>query len=420
MQWPACVGDMTCICCCYDLQELIQWPACVGIMTCMCWRYNVLMVYGQSTSIVYWYSTDTYGHRSLRLCEYRNHHPVASLFPAVRADRMRGGRNKFGPMYKRDRAIRQQVRRQQQHQQLYDHLPCDSDLHDTPTITELTGIDLMPIDSTPPDIKPDITLLNLMNETHDDSDTLASMHGVQSSVIIPPSSYGSVSHNQSISEDATSPLLSSHHMPLQQHSFHPRLELPSAVDTQLLPLDNPFSTCRPHVDAFPDRLLPGGAMRLSFPPTPVPTQIPQVSQFIKDLHKCEPNGCEVQHKLVSVTEMALQCHCGLANLLRSNSNHQGALLMQNGHTEDSNRALFQLLADVCDQSLFILVEWARGACFFGDLKVGHSCLPSIQHTCLYNSLLSLKHNAQRTQRTVWRPSSYLKASSSRPKILRTK
>ncbi|NXH94791.1 STF1 factor, partial [Pachycephala philippinensis] len=31
-----------------------------------------------------------------------------SLSPAVRADRMRGGRNKFGPMYKRDRALKQQ------------------------------------------------------------------------------------------------------------------------------------------------------------------------------------------------------------------------------------------------------------------------------------------------------------------------
>ena len=33
---------------------------------------------------------------------------VNLLVVAVRADRMRGGRNKFGPMYKRDRAIKQQ------------------------------------------------------------------------------------------------------------------------------------------------------------------------------------------------------------------------------------------------------------------------------------------------------------------------
>lgn len=35
-------------------------------------------------------------------------------FIAVRADRMRGGRNKFGPMYKRDRARKLQIMRQRQ------------------------------------------------------------------------------------------------------------------------------------------------------------------------------------------------------------------------------------------------------------------------------------------------------------------
>ena len=36
------------------------------------------------------------------------------LLSAVRHDRMRGGRNKFGPMYKRDRARKLQVIRQRQ------------------------------------------------------------------------------------------------------------------------------------------------------------------------------------------------------------------------------------------------------------------------------------------------------------------
>lgn len=40
--------------------------------------------------------------------------PLASPFLAVRADRMRGGRNKFGPMYKRDRARKLQILRQRQ------------------------------------------------------------------------------------------------------------------------------------------------------------------------------------------------------------------------------------------------------------------------------------------------------------------
>ena len=37
-----------------------------------------------------------------------------SFLAAVRHDRMRGGRNKFGPMYKRDRARKLQVIRQRQ------------------------------------------------------------------------------------------------------------------------------------------------------------------------------------------------------------------------------------------------------------------------------------------------------------------
>lgn len=39
---------------------------------------------------------------------------VPLCFSAVRADRMRGGRNKFGPMYKRDRARKLQMMRQRQ------------------------------------------------------------------------------------------------------------------------------------------------------------------------------------------------------------------------------------------------------------------------------------------------------------------
>jgi nuclear receptor subfamily 5 group A member 3 len=42
------------------------------------------------------------------------HFFLLCLSLAVRADRMRGGRNKFGPMYKRDRARKLQILRQRQ------------------------------------------------------------------------------------------------------------------------------------------------------------------------------------------------------------------------------------------------------------------------------------------------------------------
>ncbi|XP_034475529.1 nuclear hormone receptor FTZ-F1-like, partial [Drosophila innubila] len=47
-------------------------------------------------------------------CRYQKCLDVGMKLEAVRADRMRGGRNKFGPMYKRDRARKLQVMRQRQ------------------------------------------------------------------------------------------------------------------------------------------------------------------------------------------------------------------------------------------------------------------------------------------------------------------
>ncbi|NXU59837.1 NR5A2 protein, partial [Turnix velox] len=41
-------------------------------------------------------------------CRFQKCLTVGMRLEAVRADRMRGGRNKFGPMYKRDRALKQQ------------------------------------------------------------------------------------------------------------------------------------------------------------------------------------------------------------------------------------------------------------------------------------------------------------------------
>jgi len=42
------------------------------------------------------------------------HWPITALvfFTAVRTNRVRGGRNKFGALYKQDRALKQQVKRQ--------------------------------------------------------------------------------------------------------------------------------------------------------------------------------------------------------------------------------------------------------------------------------------------------------------------
>ena len=78
-----------------------------------------------------------------------------SCFSAVRPDRMRGGRNKFGPMYKYDRALRQQALRQRQLLLAQGfHEPRDHhDLPPTDFLAQISGC-------TPPDVKPDITQLS--------------------------------------------------------------------------------------------------------------------------------------------------------------------------------------------------------------------------------------------------------------------
>ena len=72
---------------------------------------------------------------------------------AVRPDRMRGGRNKFGPMYKYDRALRQQALRQRQ-------LLLAQGLHD-PHDHEMPADFLAHLSSTLPDVKPDISQLSV-------------------------------------------------------------------------------------------------------------------------------------------------------------------------------------------------------------------------------------------------------------------
>lgn len=63
-----------------------------------------------------WLFMETVEHKQLSSrCRWCNVNDILFLFRvAVRADRMRGGRNKFGPMYKRDRARKLQILRQRQ------------------------------------------------------------------------------------------------------------------------------------------------------------------------------------------------------------------------------------------------------------------------------------------------------------------
>ncbi|CAG5132133.1 unnamed protein product, partial [Candidula unifasciata] len=82
-------------------------------------------------------------------CRFQKCLSVGMKLEAVRSDRMRGGRNKFGPMYKRDRALKQQAARQAQVM----HGSCA----DLSLLTN--GLMTGGIPESPEDIKPDPVML---------------------------------------------------------------------------------------------------------------------------------------------------------------------------------------------------------------------------------------------------------------------
>ncbi|GFN92950.1 hypothetical protein PoB_001945600 [Plakobranchus ocellatus] len=83
-------------------------------------------------------------------CRFQKCLNVGMKLEAVRSDRMRGGRNKFGPMYKRDRALKQQAARQVHGLQAGDIPPLLAN-------GGVSGIPGKP--GSPEDVKPDPMLL---------------------------------------------------------------------------------------------------------------------------------------------------------------------------------------------------------------------------------------------------------------------
>ena len=110
------------------------------------------------------------------------------------------------------------------------------------------------------------------------------------------------------------------------------------------------------------------------------TRLPQV---IIDLQKNEPNQLEIQRKLASIVDLMLQQQQNAGSSPQpgnsmmgqhNNSTTQGIGTSLDGgpssNSGDLSRNNLQLICKLCDQALFLLVEWARGAAYFRELKVG--------------------------------------------------
>lgn len=254
---------------------------------------------------------------------------MKSCVPAVRADRMRGGRNKFGPLYRRDRQLKQQ--RGTYHQ-----------ANIAPYRVKIEG---------PQPLVPALP--------HD-------FHVLNPS----PASFGT-----------------DHYHPTQP--FHPSMsqsEFPMLLDCTM-PRDRtftdpslPFHTLRyPGIHGYPPdkREIPFNYSPASVTPpvpmsptvlsTPAPTltpastpsSTPTPSQSLTPTSTPAPSSCFLNQLLQAEPDEKQLCMRVLASLQRE----------QACRGKHDRLNTFSIMCKMADQTLFGLVEWARNCALFKELKV---------------------------------------------------
>ena len=230
-----------------------------------------------------------------------------SLYLAVRSDRMRGGRNKFGPMYKRDRALKQQALRQQQ-----SHVAqCQLRLANG----------MSPVPGSPEDVKPDLMFMSSNSNAYHHS--ISSSPGPMPQPLncpSPPVHHGALgSHSPPMSGLSVSfggRGLQSHH-----DSYSHGASYPSVMDAQRNYQSSPYHQSQPFMAIMP--------------------------QLVADLKSGLVEESEVKRKLMTF------------------------FLNEFGHMDIASQPLqfLHMLCKMVDQLLFLMVEWARNSCVFKELKV---------------------------------------------------
>lgn len=253
-------------------------------------------------------------------CRFQKCLDVGMKLEAVRADRMRGGRNKFGPMYKRDRARKLQMMRQRQlsHQGLMTS-------RGMPT-SSAVGITYSAAYSSTSPIKEEIQSPFLSSSTSSPDSSPAPMQGmctIQPSVTTMTVSPTGGANNSGMGGQEVSVWVGA---------------APSAASGMG---GNPGGGTNGVGNASNNRLgVVGGG---SSPSVPTPNGgLSRVPSLIRQL-VAQVDDNEWQSSLYS--------------------------LLQNQTYNQCEVDLFELLCKVLDQNLFSQVDWARNSFFFKDLRV---------------------------------------------------
>ncbi|KAF7496427.1 Nuclear hormone receptor FTZ-F1 [Sarcoptes scabiei] len=313
-------------------------------------------------------------------CRFQKCLDVGMKLEAVRADRMRGGRNKFGPMYKRDRARRLQLLRQKQLSKVH-HV-----------IGGATGSGIGPPGATMmPGSIPGSTANEALNFLHANPSSHNSLFdGIKTELIqIPQLSSSTSSPDSSPSPGSTvaavaaaasagnslpnavSAVASGHHFmsPLVPSNLQQSTNLGNSAITLMNQNGGDHSIKWPQNSPGPSNLInhtgPSGKSSLNVTQHYEPNKL-ILPPLIRELQLSMPSDKEWQTQLFS--------------------------LLQNQTYNQCEVDLFELMCKVIDQSLFAQVDWARNSIFFKDLKVDDQ-MKLLQNS--WSDMLVLDHIHQR-------------------------
>ena len=247
------------------------------------------------------------------------------LVSAVRADRMRGGRNKFGPMYKRDRARKLQLMRQRQ----LTHPGIISTRGGVSSANSSVGITYTTAYSTSSPIKEEIQSPFLSSSTSSPDSSPAPMQGIlpqSGATIAITGASATVMGNQEIS-------LWVGNAPTAPAPTTAGAQVVSNAGTSANAVNNNNNRLANAINGAGT----GDTANLSPNGNRVPSLVRQLVAQIDD--------SEWQSSLFS--------------------------LLQNQTYNQCEVDLFELLCKVLDQNLFSQVDWARNSYFFKDLRVSN-------------------------------------------------
>ncbi|XP_026568116.1 steroidogenic factor 1 [Pseudonaja textilis] len=281
-------------------------------------------------------------------CRFQKCLAVGMRLEAVRADRMRGGRNKFGPMYKRDRALKQQKK----------------------ALIRANGFKLETLPPLPPPPPPPL----------------------------PPPPPPIVSPVQAEDYGGLPPSL--HGLAHHQHPAGLAKALPPPSAAAMTPIDYERSPYGTPALAGPGPVGPGLLSGYPYPPfasRAIKSEFPE--PYAVHPHEAAPaypfpepypgvGGGASPATALDVPEVILK----LLQLEPDEAQLKGRILSclqqdQGGRGRPEKLTTFGLLCRMADQTLFAIVEWARSCIFFKELEVDMSTLATQAGSILNNLVL---------------------------------